>query len=91
MLRMVSVVWLRRTIDALARVDGDDPGLELLAPLAQRLDALGHGIAHGDRGIDRQEHCGGGEHQQDRAGVDDIDAEQGGRRVCSMWSLRSRS
>jgi hypothetical protein len=57
---------------------GDDAGLQLLAPLVERLDALGHRILDRGRGIDGDENGHGGDGRKGGRDHDDVDAEDGG-------------
>jgi hypothetical protein len=81
---------------ALAAAALDDARLELVTPRVERLDALGHRVAHGDRGVDCVHHRRSGDPGKDRADEDDVDTEESGSggRVDhdrSRFPLRSRS
>ena len=70
---------------------GDDAGLELLAPLVERLDAPGHGILDLRRGIDRHDRGEHGDGGHQRRHIDDVDAEKGRWCGSRVHRVRSRS
>ena len=61
---------------------GGDAGLQLFAPFVQRLDPLGHGIAHRHHGIEREQYRERRQASQQRSEIGGGHAEQcagGGR------------
>jgi hypothetical protein len=55
-LHLVRGVGIAHQLLALLRVVGDDPRLEFVAALVERLDAPGHRIPDRHRGVDREDH-----------------------------------
>ncbi len=65
-------------LGAALRSRGGDAGLELLAAIVERLDALRHRIAHRGRGVDREHHRESGDGAEEGRDPEDVDAEESG-------------